>query len=331
MSTQQQPIINNLLALLHYPNEDPYLPPDNDLCTDLVSTLMVAASVSEKAPSDAKIMDSDLKLAVLSVLKKHKQTIVAKSWNFQQFKDSMVYMVIIFLTLATGILFFVSPVRYFPKFYTIAVLTMVFGRIMDYSQKKEHFYLIDFCYFAGSSILICLNISPDSEEQATRTVAFGAGILMWSTMLLCNAWTIYRLDEFCSLWIHTVPGMMAYALRWLNNEESGYYFHGGRNLMSFNKFFDQYYIPCIKFYAIWGISYYLVITKLARNKIDAGNYMTLVKFLAEKPFMKSCLDIFGPKNENEAFMMYHCIYFHVTMIIGFFCYHFQSFHTVCLD
>jgi len=250
--------------------------------------------------------------------------------KFSLFRDHLICMFVTLMTILTGVLFVASPTELFPKWYAIAVITMLSTRIIDYSQKKEHFFLLDFCYTAGIQILFFLLFRSNSIHLATRSFAFGAGILGWSTILLSNGLTFHRLDEFCSLWIHTVPSLMAYTLRWTNESSVIYYKTAP---FSFGLEHIAHYCLCSFIpYFIWVVGYYFIINKVFKHLTLEGDYMTLVKYMIQKSTkIASLLDVFGSKYRSEAFMVYHAIYFLTVTSIGYLCFFSQTLHTICLS
>ena len=273
-----------------------------------------------------------IKEVILGVLQQKKlmlQARVNQQLSFVVFRDKLIYMFVTLFTLLTVVLFISYPSDLFPRWYVAGVVIMYLARVMDYTQKKEHFFLLDCCYTAGGQILYFLLCSSGSVSLGIRAFAFGAGLLQWSTILLVNGLTFHRLDEFCSLWIHTVPSLLAYTLRWTNVNSPIYYatlpraFSGSQ----FLQYFNSVALP----YVLWAVGYYLLINKIFKNLTIEGDYMTLVKlFLQRMPSLAPILDVFGSKYRVEAFMMYHVVYFTLVTSIGYVCFFFHTLHAVCL-
>ncbi len=287
-----------------------------------------ATATQSKAVSTTK----DLKDLVISSLyhkKMQLESVSKKELAFALTRDHLICVFITIMTILTAVFFVASPSNWFPKWYTVAVITMLVCRIVDYTQKKEHFFLIDFCYTAGIQIIFFLTCRPHSVHLATRSFGFGAGILGWSTVLLSNGLTINRLDEFCSLWIHSFPSLLAYTLRW-TNENSVIYYKTAPFSFS-GEHMAQYYLACYAPYVLWAVGYYFLINKAFKHLTVEGDYMTLVKYIGQSsPKMTTLLDIFGPKYRVEAFIMYHALFFSVMTAVGYACFFFQPLHTVCL-
>ena len=252
-----------------------------------------------------------------------------KELTFAISRDHLICVFITLITILTAVLFVSSPSDLFPIWYIMGVIIMFLSRIIDYSQKRQYFFLIDFCYTAGVQILFFLICRPHSIHLATRTFCFGTGILAWSTVLLSNGLAVNRLDEFCSLWIHTVPSLLAYTLRWTNEDSVIYYKTAP---FSFNvEHVLQYGIACYVPYLVWVAGYYFIINKAFKHLTIDGDYLTLVKFMIQKlPAATKLLDMFGPKYRGEVFMLAHAFHFTVTTAISYACFFCQPLHICCL-
>lgn len=281
---------------------------------------------------DTKPSNKDPKDLIIASLY-HKKLLIDSELNqqisFDIFRNQLIYIFTLLVTVVTTVLFISYPSDLFPKWYVAIVITMFLTRIIDYTQKKGHFFLIDFCYTAGLQIIFFLGCRFQSIHLATRTFGFGAGILGWSTILLSNGLTLHRLDEFCSLWIHTVPSLLAYSLRWINKESVIYYERAGLEFSSEHML--QYYIACYAPYIVWATGYYIIITKAFRHLTVEGEYRTLIRLIVEEvPSITKILDIFGTKNRAETFMLCHCLYFTLVTLVGYLCFFNRILHTICL-
>lgn len=285
----------------------------------------------ESTPKTA-VESRDPKEAVVTALY-HKRLLAELELNrklsFSLLRLQLVFVLVALIALTTALLFFLSPDNLFPKWYIATVILMLLFRIADYTQKKEHFFLIDFCYTVGLQILFFLIWRFHSVHLATRTFGLGAGVLGWSTVLFSNGLTLHRLDEACSLWIHTVPSLLAYTLRWTN--AASVIYHESASFVFSSEHLLQYYVACYAPYVVWATGYYLVIAKAFKSLTIDGDYMTLIKFVIRKsPKISTLLNIFGPKRQTEAFMLYHGIFFTITTFIGYICFFNRTLHSAFL-
>lgn len=54
------------------------------------------------------------------------------------------------------------PHSHFYVFYSSLVPTMVLIRFVDYKPKRSHYFLLDFCYFGGATVLLYVVFFPKS-------------------------------------------------------------------------------------------------------------------------------------------------------------------------
>lgn len=248
---------------------------------------------------------------------------------FAHSRGQFVYMFNMIITTTTAIFFFTSPSYLFPLWCLITLPIILICRVIDFTQRKSHFFLIDLCYAANLHILLFLVLKYDSTHFAVRTFGLGAGVLGWSTVAFGNGFTMHRMDEFCSIWIHIVPSLLSYTLRWTDENSAIYY--GNVDFKFASSFAIQYYVDCGVFYLMWAIAYYLIITKVCRSLIAEGNYATLMKYMAKKvKNSKKLLNVFGAEWREEAFIMYHAIFFTSFTIISYFTFFSKSLHIISI-
>lgn len=110
-------------------------------------------------------------------------------------------------------------------------------------EKKYHYFLFDFCYYANLLILAYVNFFPKSETLFAICFAFCTGIpvvratlglfepqanvfligpLAWSILAWRNSLVFHSLDKTTSLFIHLTPNLLFYALRWLDKHPERY-------------------------------------------------------------------------------------------------------------
>jgi hypothetical protein len=97
------------------------------------------------------------------------------------------------------------PNDFFYTFYSFFVVIMILLRFKDYKEKKWHYFLIDFCYYAGAFVLIFICIAPKSEMFYRLAFLYANGSLAVSTAAFGNAMIFHKLDNLISLVTHPVP------------------------------------------------------------------------------------------------------------------------------
>lgn len=97
------------------------------------------------------------------------------------------------------------PNDFFYKFYAIFIPFLVFIRFVNYKKRGWHYFLIDFCYFSGATIVIFVGLFPKNEYLYRLSFLFANGALGVSTAAFNNALIFHNLDGLISLVTHPVP------------------------------------------------------------------------------------------------------------------------------
>jgi len=108
----------------------------------------------------------------------------------------------------------------FPWFYLVTLVLLMLMRYSTYKAIKNHFFMLDFCYFIQASAvlqsLMC-SISSDSGFcsswfKANFVLSHGPiaiAILAWQ-----NSIVFHSLDKMTSFYIHIMPALTCYLQRW---------------------------------------------------------------------------------------------------------------------
>jgi len=108
----------------------------------------------------------------------------------------------------------------FPWFYLVTLVLLMLMRYSTYKAIKNHFFMLDFCYFIQASAvlqsLMC-SISSDSGFcsswfKANFVLSHGPiaiAILAWQ-----NSIVFHSLDKMTSIYIHIMPALTCYLQRW---------------------------------------------------------------------------------------------------------------------
>jgi hypothetical protein len=97
------------------------------------------------------------------------------------------------------------PNDFFYKFYATFVPIVVFIRFVNYKTKNWHYFLLDFCYFAGAIVILFVYFFPKSEELYRLAFIYSNGVLAVSTAAFNNALIFHQFDHLVSLCTHPVP------------------------------------------------------------------------------------------------------------------------------
>jgi len=142
----------------------------------------------------------------------------------------------------------------FPWFYLITNIMLMLLRYLTYKAIKNHFFMLDFCYFLNVSVLLqSLTCSVTSDSgfcsswfKSNFMLSHGpiaVAILAWQ-----NSLVFHSLDKMTSFYIHIMPPLTCYLQRW--DVISGSVPPEGFSLC----FSDAFIIPLF-LYSIWQVFY----------------------------------------------------------------------------
>ena len=97
------------------------------------------------------------------------------------------------------------PNDFFYIFYCTFVVTLVLIRLVDYKRKNWHYFLVDFCYYAGAIIVLFIGWFPKSPVLYRLSFLYATGALGVTTISLRNALIFHKFDHIISLVTHPVP------------------------------------------------------------------------------------------------------------------------------
>ncbi|EFA80194.1 hypothetical protein PPL_07016 [Heterostelium album PN500] len=149
----------------------------------------------------------------------------------------------------------------------------VLARLYNYKQKKQHYFLFDFCYYANVLLIFYLYGTNRSPILFKICFSFCNGPLIFATIAWRNSLVFHSLDKATSVLIHIFPAIVCSALRWnIIPAES----HLDKNAI-YTTWTDSLFIP-LGFYLAWQTCY-LYVMKLRKNTIKERNYITSLSFL----------------------------------------------------
>lgn len=90
-------------------------------------------------------------------------------------------------------------------FYSILVPIMVSIRFVNYKPKKLHYFLLDFCYFGGATVLLFVTVFPKNQVMYRLAFLYANGALGVATAAFSNALIFHQFDRLICLSTHPVP------------------------------------------------------------------------------------------------------------------------------
>jgi hypothetical protein len=211
---------------------------------------------------------------------------------------------------------------YFPIYYSIALVTVVFFRFVYYRYMRWHYFLLDFCYWANLSIIYYLWVRPDSEFLFIATYAFSLGPLLIAVPIFRNSMVLHSLDKLTSVFIHVTPALTMWSIR--------YNSCGSWPTAKITPSMIEYFKDTYLLYIIWAVVYYIIIFHLTFDRCNKKKNSTMFAYLLENKggFFYNLTGFMGESMRSILFMLVHMIFSVITLLISYFCLYSQALHII---
>ena len=110
-----------------------------------------------------------------------------------------------------------------PWYYAITCPTLIFWRIITYWQAQFQYFCLDFCYFGNLIISLIMWFDPSNPELCSLLFSISNGILYLGAFSFRNSLVFHSVDKMTSTYIHTVPLLLSFGIRWYPEETSRYW------------------------------------------------------------------------------------------------------------
>ncbi|XP_022343275.2 uncharacterized protein LOC111136598 isoform X1 [Crassostrea virginica] len=258
--------------------------------------------------------------------KLHKLKCVLSDWKKSRIIEKFVYVVavitIIFLTHAT-----VYAQWLLPYYYAVSTPILILIRVIMYWKNKWQYFLLDFCYYANALWYIFIWI-PHSGEFFCVVFALSNGPLIWAMVVYRNSLVFHSTDKVTSAYIHILPGLLAFGIRWYTEDVSKYWFKEFVPEMPEMSLIWLLVVPFGCFLA-HSFIYFVVVHVVAKPKEE---YVTSFNYLGKK--QDSCLyktfNICGERCRPLMFYVFNWLFCIASLAGVFICYNFYIAHCVFL-
>lgn len=164
----------------------------------------------------------------------------------------------------------------FYYWHSVKAIVLISLRWYDFKQKKTHYLLFDFCYWANLLCLLYLYVFPDSPVLFQICFVVSSGPLAWSIPAFSQALVFHKWQNMTSVFIHISPMLLTFLLRWHPDDthvictaEEGF-----PTCMN-QRYWDLVWKPVAFFYIWWVILYYLYIFVINGEYIKKKGFQTL--------------------------------------------------------
>jgi len=233
------------------------------------------------------------------------------------------------------------PAAYF-LFYVPKVIFLILLRLYKFYQKKQHFLLWDFCYWANFLCIFYCVVMPSSPTVFRIVFMCANGPLAWSVLAFNHALIFHSYAHVTSVAVHMSPLVLTYGLRWYAGEgREGFMADrfsvcdaGPESCSSVSVLSDLVGNALVRFYLWWMCIYYLWIFVALGSYIEKRNYQTLWdRILVMKPvgpWLKGLLKKLPKLVVQLVYLLIHLVFSTVTMCVAAVLWYSQVAHALFL-
>ncbi|KAK2157418.1 hypothetical protein LSH36_192g04030 [Paralvinella palmiformis] len=153
-------------------------------------------------------------------------------------------------------------------YYAISTPVLLVIRVVMYWKSKWQYFLFDFCYFTNVFCFVYIWVVPASSETSVVLFALANGPLAWASVLFRNALALHDMDRMTSCYIHMLPMLMSFGLRWYPDEMSVHWYRR----------FYSLYPEDVDYMFIWAL-YLLIVFAICKPD---ESYLNSLRYLASR-------------------------------------------------
>ncbi len=238
-------------------------------------------------------------------------------------RDKFTFLLSVSCFIATIVIFFAynNPILcQFPQlykwFYTSLLAFLLVWRYISYHYYRQHYFLLDYCYWVNFLLLFGLWYYPSNRELFLLSFANANGAVLWAIPLWKNSLVFHDLDKMTSVFIHILPVLVTYHLKWHN--------HIIENCNLF-----ELYVPCLVFYLFWQCTYYMKVEVIDKKKMENNpSLITSFRYLTSnsRHWAYTWIHFLGKQNAVFSFMALQLLYQVIAMIPLYWMLHYQVIH-----
>ena len=174
--------------------------------------------------------------------------------------------------------FLLNIPEYFPKWYLVVVPLIVGSRVYHFRCLNFHYFLIDFCYFTIFCSFLHMSFFTMSARLFKILFIHSCGVLPVAIAVWRNSFIFHDFDKMASVYIHILPCMLYYSLRWYAERISvGLVSSPYRTCLTFVDFFWATLL-----YVIWQVGYLIKTEFIDKEKFESHPEIpTSLRWLAQ--------------------------------------------------
>lgn len=222
---------------------------------------------------------------------------------------------IIFITIYT----FGAFPNYFYILHSLKVFVYFLTRFYSWKQKKFHYYMFDFCYFANIIYVVISFVYPDNITLQKMIFVCANGPLATAVIILNNRIVYHSQDFTVSSFIHMSPMLLSYITRW-NTQFSDH-----KEIISFENYGYQIFLAII-LYICWFVPYYILLYGILYHRTIEKNNITMFDYAVSSSF--TFIKNITQKRRLQQFIysIFHFICFFIASLISPLFWYYKELH-----
>lgn len=180
-----------------------------------------------------------------------------------------------------------------PYLYSVLTPSLLFFRLILYWKMKYQYFMLDFCYFANIYCFIYLCIAPSREDMFAIGYSIAHGPLIWALLIFRNSLVLHSLDKVTSLYIHLMPCLLTFVIRWYP-EEAASKWHKPFPKFQFQYNFLWLVLLPLCFHILHQVIYFILVNLILKPSSD---YLNLFRYVTRKEgsLQFRLCNLFGPR------------------------------------
>ncbi|CAL4949039.1 unnamed protein product [Urochloa decumbens] len=215
-----------------------------------------------------------------------------------------------------------------PYVYCLFYVIFVPLRWIYYRYKKWHYYLLDFCYYANTFLLVMILFYPKDEKLFMVCFSFAEGPLAWALIVWRCSLVFSSFDKLVSVLIHLLPGIVLFTIRWWNPQTFAAMHPEGRAARVTWPYVENksylwtwlFFVP-LAAYTLWQLMYFLIVNVLRRQRLLRDpEVMTSYRELSKKAQKANNIwwrlsGLLGDRNRQVMYILLQALFTVATMAL----------------
>ncbi|CAL8084244.1 unnamed protein product [Calicophoron daubneyi] len=195
------------------------------------------------------------------------------------------------LMMVTVYSFVFQPAVILYLFSILFILTMAI-RVYSYWKANYLLFMLDMCYFANILSLLFVWAFPRSQEVQCVQFGLANAHAYCGAFIFRNALVLHDFQKLVSVFIHILPPLFSYLVRWLPEETSRWWYtdliNSGaiRGLLDWNGRIDWFWLMLVPFllFTLREVLYFTIIygcVKPDEKHLDSYRYLRRKKYMSQ--------------------------------------------------